>query len=140
MHRATITKSSCTRCQGLIKVRNQTDHLHSICVLAGGDRLQDIGRPSGANGRDPFEDWGSAFRRTFPASKSSTGAPERASVASAGHIPPNMAEPDVDTLKARRDEELEMLRKEQRKEKQASVVNALQKRRRSSAARPVAQQ
>ena len=118
-------------------MRNQTDHLHSICVLAGADRLQDIGRPSGAAGRDPFEDWEVAFRRTFPAQRPAAPA---APAAAASAPPANMAEPDVDTLKARRDEELEMLRREQRKEKQASVVNALQKRRRSSAARPAGQQ
>ena len=121
--------------KNLIKIKNQTDHMHALSVVAGGDRLQDIGRPSGGAGRDPFEDWGAAFVRTFP-HKSTTAA-----TAATGPTTPNLAdyaEPDVDAVKARRDEELEMLKKEQRKEKQATVVSALQKQRRRASTRPQA--
>ena len=98
-------------------------------MVAGADRLQEIGKPSsGSSGFDPFMDWENTFKRTFP-SKASNGD----TTANSPDLS-DYAEPDIDMVKEKREEELEMLRREQRKEKQATVVNALQKRRRSTKA------
>ena len=124
--------NSCVHAQSLLRIRNQTDHLHPICVVAGADRLQEIGKPSASSsssGYDPFSDWENTFKRTFPSKM-----PSAAAVASSQPDLTDYAEPGIDMVKEKREEELEMLRKEQRKEKQATVVNALQKRRRSTKA------
>eukprot|EP00899_Mesostigma_viride_P029010 jgi/Mesvir1/9294/Mv04473-RA.1 len=88
---------------------SETDHMKPLFVPAGQDKLKDIGRPRGADagsgGDNAMAEWRAVFEKVFP--------PQKVQAQPKWVVDAKVyAEPDVDSVRAQKDEEFQSYRRQ----------------------------